>query len=360
MSQVFVELYRYNLMLARPLRLKTTTLNRRVGFILRLGNDKIGYGEIAPLPGLSRESLVEAREAAMAWAYFVTKCRARAGGEPEQMAAELPAVPSVLFGADCATLGLANSAGLPFFGGVFSKRRRRVSVNALVTGTSESVLEKAEAACAAGYPAVKVKIGGQSISRDVELVRALSDLLADRASLRLDVNRAWDFDAAIAFARGISGCNLEYIEEPISNPDRLRELVDKTGLPVALDETLAENMHVKGFLNGKEWIKAIVLKPTLLGDTTSVEGIADEALRRGIKPVISACFESGVGIIALANLAASLTEEDIPAGLDTYTWLAEDTLDRRFAVRNGALDLDELDTCMASINLDSMEKIFSA
>ena len=131
-------------------------------------------------------------------------------------------------------------------------------------------------------------------------------------------------------------------------------------MPVALDESIAEGLYQEDFLQNKTWARAVVLKPTLLGGTRTAEDWAAEAIECGLKPVVSSCFESGVGLIALAHLAATITEEDIPAGLDTYDWLAEDILERRFQARNGKLDLAELDECAASIRLDRMECIYRA
>ena len=56
------DLYRYSLPLRRPLTLKGVTLQRREGLLLRLSGDdgSEGWGETAPLPGFSEESLDEA------------------------------------------------------------------------------------------------------------------------------------------------------------------------------------------------------------------------------------------------------------------------------------------------------------
>src|SRR5215213_270707 len=55
-------LYRFSLPLSRPLTLGEATLRRREGLLLRLSGDdgSEGWGETAPLPGFSKESLDEA------------------------------------------------------------------------------------------------------------------------------------------------------------------------------------------------------------------------------------------------------------------------------------------------------------
>ncbi|MBA2533696.1 MAG: hypothetical protein H0V21_01645, partial [Rubrobacter sp.] len=55
------DLFRYSIPLAQTLVLKNTTLRHRDGLLLKLsGSDgSEGWGETAPLPGFSRESLDE-------------------------------------------------------------------------------------------------------------------------------------------------------------------------------------------------------------------------------------------------------------------------------------------------------------
>ena len=72
------------------------------------------------------------------------------------------------------------------------------------------------------------------------------------------------------------------------------------------------------------WASAAVLKPTLLGGVGATIRRAAEARSVGVRPVLSAAFESGVGLRGVAALAAATGAE--PAGLDTYRWLAADVL----------------------------------
>jgi O-succinylbenzoate synthase len=226
-------------------------------------------------------------------------------------------------------------------------------------GSKEDVLEKAGRLRDEGYRAVKLKVGRQDVAQDIELVQELRGVLRGHASLRLDANRAWDLETALTFARGVANQGIEYIEEPITVPLDLPEFVQRSGLPVALDESLAQVPETRGCLKDKDWAKAVILKPTLLGGVARCEQLAYEALEFGIKPVVSSCFESGLGLCALAHLASAITAEDIPAGLDTYDWLAEDVLQTRFHVQDGALDIQDIDACAATLNVDTLERVYS-
>ena len=146
----------------------------------------------------------------------------------------------------------------------------------------------------------------------------MRDALPASVALRLDANRAWAWDQAVAFADGVAGVALDYVEEPLAAPERLPELWHDTGLPLAVDESVQEGAKVRG------WATAAVLKPTLVGGLAATLRIAARARAVGVRAVLSASFESGVGLRGVAALAAATGAE--PAGLDTYRWLAADVL----------------------------------
>jgi O-succinylbenzoate synthase len=278
---------------------------------LRDGDGNIGLGDAAPLPGFSRES---AREAAR---QLLALTGAEAGAEEPY--------PSVRFALEQARLSLRADHQ---FGGSLSRLlspapRELVELNALIsTGTDDAPAE-ARRLRDAGYRAVKLKVGSLSVDDDVELVRGVADEL-DGAALRLDANRAWSFEEALRFARGIKGVEVEYVEEPLAEPELLSRFAEEGGLPVALDESLA-GLPAAG-LAGHGYATAVVLKPTLLGGLSRALSLAARAEDLGMKPVVSSAFESGVGTLALVALAAALPGDGAPAGLDTYRRLGADVL----------------------------------
>jgi len=326
------ELYRYGLPLAAPLNLKGATLYCREGLLLRLAGDdgSEGWGETAPLPGFSEEGLDEAaarlgglaqsmmgREATDDWV------------DPEgDFSRELDRrviPPSVRFGFELGLWNLyAASAATTLAELVAPRPRTVVPVNGLLSGAPDEVLEEARRMRDAGYRTVKLKVGGRAVEEDVRLVRALGRVLGDAVYLRLDANRAWGFEEAAGFARGVAGVGFEYVEEPLADPARLPELVRGFGVPVALDESLV-GIGPEA-LDGHRYARAVVLKPTLLGGVSRTLRIAEQALRLGMTPVVSSAYESGVGTAALVALAAGIGDRAVPAGLDTYRRLAADGL----------------------------------
>ena len=119
---------------------------------------------------------------------------------------------------------------------------------------------------------------------------------------------------------------------------KLGDLMDETGMPVALDETMVEEPELMYSI--EPWVDAVVLKPTLLGGFEVARELAAGAESLGIEVVVSSSFESGVGLSAMAHLAAGI-DPDIAHGLGTHEWLAEDVLERQVEVAGGRMNIGQ-------------------
>lgn len=284
----------------------------REGVLLELKDEdgNIGLGDAAPLPGFSHESAGEAAS------------QLRALTEADA-AAEEP-YPSVRFALEQARLSLrAVQAGGPLSRLLSPAPRETVELNALISTGPDEAPAEARRLRDAGYRAVKLKVGRLGVEDDVELVRGVADEL-ESVALRLDANRAWSLEDALRFARGVEAVEVEYVEEPLAEPELLSRFASESGLPVALDESLV-GMPASG-LGDHRYAAAMVLKPTLLGGLSRSLALAARADDLGMKSVVSSAFESGVGTLGLVALAASLSGDGAPAGLDTYRRLGADVL----------------------------------
>ena len=325
-----IELYCYEIRLKAPVKLKDATLHRRKGTLVRLttGDGSEGWGEAAPLPGFSPETLEEVTEGLRGAVATMIGARVPAGvpGGNEASIPELSHMaPSARFGLELALLNLAAASwgrNLPEL--LSDDGRNTVPVNGLLSGSLEEVFSEALSMRRDGYRAVKLKVGRLEVAEDVEVVRGVGEILGEGVSLRLDANRAWGFDEAVRFAEGVSGVRIGYVEEPLAGPARLAELARGWGLPVALDESLVGMSPAD--LAGHPYAGAVVLKPTLLGGVWRTLRFAKEAEALGMAPVVSSSYEAGVGTGALVALAAAVGGE--PAGLDTYRALEEDVIER--------------------------------
>ncbi|MBN2311193.1 MAG: o-succinylbenzoate synthase, partial [Candidatus Hydrogenedentes bacterium] len=245
---------------------------------------------------------------------------------------------------------LTDAARVPLARLLSEEALEAVPINALLTGSRDEAVAQAAALRGSGYGAAKLKVGGAAPAQHAETVRAVRAALGDAVALRLDANRAWGYDDAVAFGRAVESCGIEYIEEPLDDPSRFVNFASATGIPVALDETVVEC----GVDDLDRWrgAKAAVLKPTLLGGLEAAMWFARRAANLGMTPVISSSFETGLGLAVLANLAASAMPEGVAAGLGTHSWLGADIVDGPFPVADGRIDVARAHALCRTVAVD--------
>lgn len=339
-----VDLYRYRLPFTSPLRIGGEEKEYRTGLLVRFQSEDgdIGWGDAAPLPGFSEEKLgdvVAAAESLKAQLEGTeVSLEGGLGGVFERLplSADVPA--SLRFAVESAGLHLLAEAQHRSMASLFGNHRETIALNALISDPLQEAEEKASAAREAGYQAVKVKVGRAPLREEVACIREMGRVLGEEIALRLDANRAWILEEALAFSEAVSDVPIAYLEEPLTNPDELPAFAAQTSLPLALDETTRE----KGpsVLDEASFVAAVVLKPTLLGGITVAREWGRRAQQRGVLPVLSAAYESGVGMRVLGMLAASFP--DTPVGLSTYERLAADVLTPRLQMRGPVVALEAL------------------
>lgn len=309
----------------------------RTGRLVRLetSDGNVGWGDTAPLLEFSRETIDDVDKS---WETLSAKV---SGGrklvwdqnEPWRMSVELgtPSCPSLTFGLEQALTGLtADILGIRSSDVIAPGWHSTVQIAGLITGSGERALEQARSLANHGYRALKIKVGRHDLGREAETVLAIRAVVGDDVELRLDANRAWTLDEAAEFIEATQTVRPAFIEEPLAEPLDARKLWEITGAAIALDETLLE-IEPPG-LGAWSFVTHLVVKPTLLGGITASETFIAAGKQLGITPVVSACYESGLGISILACLAARWCPEGPAAGLDTYSRLETDVLRRKLKI----------------------------
>ncbi|RMH68975.1 MAG: o-succinylbenzoate synthase [Gemmatimonadetes bacterium] len=344
MNLTKIDLFRYSIPFIRPLQLLGTCHTHRTGLILQIWDDanQWGWGEIAPFPGLHPETLAEAQNQLIKWM--------QAPDNTEDSAL----YPTVRFGVESARWHLnARRHGTSMARWIQPDASSRIYINGLIT-LSDDIEPKVSDLLSAGYRSIKMKVGQLPLQEDIARVKQVGLCLQGRATLRLDANRAWTFDQAIEFMRGIDPVPVEYIEEPLIDPTLLPKFAKKTAVPVALDESLL-NITSLNDIPYLDTAAVIIIKPSVVGGIAKTLDFFRIARDRGIQVVISSAFHTSVGLAAEANLAACL-QTNIPMGLDTSKWLQTDVLLARFISNQGCLDLANIN-CYNLLNLDVLEEI---
>ncbi len=320
MTVARAELYRYALPLRKPLALHTPGLASRAayapreGFVLRFVcvDGREAFGDAADPTVL---------HAAREFVRSVTNRKLPA--QLEEMAAWCGSLPPALgFAVDSALLKLLTPDEPPT--GV-------VPVCALIDDLAHAP-ELARDAVMQGFRAIKLKVAGEPRVA-AQRVRAVSEAVGPDIALRLDANRGWSLEQARAFAEELGATKIAFIEEPVAPVKDLAAFAHGTGLPIALDETIAEG-HAEEFAG---LAAALVVKPTRVGGIDAALRLGALAKRHNIPLVFSATFESGVGIAALTHWAARWGTPGVAAGLDTLQYFLWDGLDEPLQIAQGGI-----------------------
>lgn len=273
-----------------------------------------GVGEAAPLPGFSWESLEDCREALEAWCSALP-LRATTGCRLDRYTAG--ATPAAAqFAVEMALLDLQGKRGQfqvpvtaylrwPLHGPTFVSRllhgRRLISLEAQVRRGLEE-----------GFRTFKVKLGGVGyVNEDVRLVQKLRAAVPGEWRLRVDLNGGWNLEQWESFHRGFAAARVELVEDPVA-AEWLPSL-PPSAVPVAADEALkweemAEALAEAGTCSF--W----VLKPTLLGGFARCGRLHSLARARGIRCLVSHCFEGPVALAAVRAAALVLGGPPHPDG----------------------------------------------
>ncbi len=298
------KLYRYRIPVDSQLVLRNHFLKVREGLIININcGDKQGFGEIAPLLEFSRESLEQAQSQTQDW--LIRWNQARINNQKLSMDGLYP---SVAFGLSCALAELVDKL----------QPEGNYQVAPLCYGDPDELFAKLDNI--QGEKIAKIKVGLYEANRDGMVVNMFLEAIPD-LQLRLDANRAWTLAKAQLFAKYIAPefrSRIQFIEEPCRTPAASLEFAKMTGINIAWDESLRD---LDFNLQAQPYLKAIVIKPTLIGSIEKCLKFIHHAQSLDLRTVISSSIESSLGLTQLARLSAQYCPKTT-AGLDTLNLMA--------------------------------------
>lgn len=196
--------------------------------------------------------------------------------------------------------------------------RSCVRVNALIPAVTPGTA----AALASGLVDVKVKVGVDVGSVDVNRVAAVRDAIGPHARLRVDANGAWDVDKAVSMINRLAPFDLELVEQPVASIEDLATVRRRVTVPVAADECVRDivDAHRLAALGAAD---ALVVKVQPLGGFAATLDVVAAA---GVPAIVSSMYETSVGLGAGLALAAALDELPFACGLGTAGLFAADVV----------------------------------
>ncbi|MCL7745772.1 mandelate racemase/muconate lactonizing enzyme family protein [Halalkalibacter alkaliphilus] len=207
-----------------------------------------------------------------------------------------------------------------------------------------------------GFKAMKMKIGGASLSEDIERISAVKDILGKDVRLAIDANNSYNINEALRLCKQIEDLDIMFFEEPISSDfiDNSSYLVNMTSIPIAGYETDYTRYSFKNIID-KQAVNIVQTDVIWAGGISECKKIATLAATSGLKVIPH--FSAGAVSLA-ANLHFSLS-------LSNCDWF-EYTLDENplrdelsltpHSLKEGVLYVNDLPGLGIELNEDIVNK----
>ena len=310
---ITAQLTAFSLPLTKPLSLAGGVLRERAGILLTLTHDSgiMGYGEATPWNTSELAAVRRSLEEALP---------AMAGLDPHEAGLDLlprPAHPAARFALEGAWLDLQSRLqGVPLSPWLGADGPPRgVALNGLIGQVvPEEAGRLARAHVRQGYRTLKVKLGRSDFAADLAVLQAVRDAVDPSVRLRGDVNAAWSEQEARDRLPRMGALDLEYVEQPVAEPEAMARLRKDSPMALAADESLSGPDAVDTLLR-TEAADVWVLKPTRFGGFRDIEAVLGQAHAAGIPVTLTGMFEGAVATATLLHLAMAWLPADTVCGL---------------------------------------------
>ena len=297
---------------------------RTVWFVCIQEQNAIGWGECAPLLGLSQESAAtvetQLNQLGNTLQTFDTAKEAYAAKEWQTRLC-----PSVRLGVEMALQDLIHGGKRILFADNSFIHGKARPINGLIWMDSwERMRQNMYDKVAAGHRCLKFKVGALDFDAECNLLAEARKQWGNAITIRLDANGSFDPQDAEEKLSRLAAFEPHSIEQPLGAHEHkaLEQLSNHSPVPIALDESL---IGVPPLPSGRTLLKRIapqyiVLKPSLLGGFAITRQWIQLAEELRIGWWITSALESHVGLNALAQFSATLQRcqhQVLPEGLGT-------------------------------------------
>ena len=176
-------------------------------------------------------------------------------------------------------------------------------------GIDEPAVVAERAARASRFPALKIKVGGESDLETLRAVRAVYD-----GPIRVDANTAWGLDEAIAMLPALVDLGVELIEQPFRarRLDDLRRLQEVSSLPIVTDESSVTIEDLDGLVGV---VAGVNVKLAKCGGVGPAARMLARARELGFRTFLGCMEETSVAIAASASVASLADWADLDGNL---------------------------------------------
>ncbi|HVO54440.1 MAG TPA: mandelate racemase/muconate lactonizing enzyme family protein [Solirubrobacterales bacterium] len=297
-----VEVIPYALPFRRPYVTARGTLTRREMVLLRLRTDEgiEGLGEAVPLSlrgGATLAQVVRELEE-------VEESRALHdlidGGHLEYSSSRVldPRL-TLSLPSQCAVLTALDDMRAKWAGDRYTPASVRCNAT-LIAGEPLAVAEDAIAWQEEGFSTFKLKLG---TGNDLELVRAVREVVGPIAKVRVDANAAWEMEEARRVLTALQPLGIELAEQPMAAIEDCAALAELVIFPLAGDESIT-TLEEARLAAGIGAFQVTGIKLSKVGGYSAALNISE-----ALPAYVSSALDGPVGIAAGAALAGALDDD---------------------------------------------------
>ena len=176
-------------------------------------------------------------------------------------------------------------------------------------GIDEPAVVAERAARAARFPALKIKVGGESDLETLRAVRGVYD-----GPIRVDANTGWTLDGAIELLPALVDLGVELVEQPFParSLDDLRRLQEVSALPIVADESAVTIDDLDGLVGV---VAGVNVKLAKCGGVGPAARMLARARELGFRTFLGCMEETSVGIAASAAVSSLADWADLDGNL---------------------------------------------
>ena len=342
-----VELFKLRIPLVEPFVISLGTITHAENLVVRVTTENgiVGFGECSPFLTINGESI---DTCFIVGQYLGKVLKGQNASNQEEctdlMDRTIYGNSSIKSALDIAIYDIAaHHANLPLYKFLGGKQAKLLFTDMTVSiGNPDKMKQDAIRFKEAGFPAIKVKLGG-TLEEDVARIQAIRDGIGPDHPMRIDANQGWaNASAAIEVLQALAPYNIEHCEEPIPRWQfmDLSKVSAASTIPIMADDSCGDHHDAERLIR----LKACSMFNIKLGKSSGffkAKKIIEKAAKNNVHLQVGGFMESRLGMTAAAHLAAS-SDHVQHCDFDTPLMFTEDPVSGGIQYgQNGSIELPE-------------------
>ncbi|MEO1023246.1 MAG: o-succinylbenzoate synthase [Bacteroidota bacterium] len=312
-----LQFFGYKIPFKQPFATASGTYRYRSGIIIHFQNATTeGWGELAPLPGFSEETVEQLVPILLYNRRYLDEALNEGDRSFIESLQHIHNIPSLSFGLD--TLWYDVQARLnhhTMAEELFGATTADPECNAIVGMHSQAqTIQHVQEYVEQGFSTFKVKVG-INFEQEFSILKEVRQRFPN-IKIRIDANGAWNTEDAIINLNLLSPLNVEYCEQPVSELSDFEQVAKQIPVSLAVDEGIRNKQEAMQ-LTSTMGINLLILKPMLFGAFRDMDVTIRACRTHGIDVVFTTSLEYQIGRTVTAVLASGWGAPQTAHGLAT-------------------------------------------